>query len=220
MKKLIVALVVAGLAAAAQAELLIGFDVTGLPGNGPNATSVVQAANVQISYLTRGGGLTAASAANSFSASAWTVGLTADDALSNNDYFEFTVAADSGYFLSITNFEWRFSRSSTGPTNIALRSSLDSYASDLAVWSQPSAAAINFSNTLSIAGVQSVTFRLLGYRAGLTSGTARIVDGGGFGQAGIDLAVFGTVATIPEPATLGLLGLGIATLGLARKLRR
>ncbi len=220
MKKVLVVCAVMALAGWANAELLIGFNMQGLPGTGPNVTSVYQAVNIEISYLSRGAGLSASTGTNSLNSTGWTVGLTADDALANNDYYTLTITASSGYQFSITNIEWRISRSGTGPTNMTLRSSLDTFTADLATWIYTGTAQVNLSNGLSLAYSPTVELRILGYQAGAAAGTLRVADGASFGQAGIDFAVYGDVVAIPEPGTLAMLGIGMAVLALQRRFRR
>lgn len=217
MKKLLAVLVVVSLAAATQADLLVGWDFLSEPGNQAASTSIVEATGVQQSLLTRGSGLSASTGTNSLNSSGWTVGGDADTALAANDFLEWTVAASPGYSFSLTNFSFRWTRSSTGPTNLTLRSSLDNFVSDLGTWIKTDTTAANYEQALSLGPTTGVTFRLIGYRAGASAGTSRMTDGANFGQAGIDFAVFGQV--IPEPATAILFTVSLGFLGLARRRR-
>lgn len=105
---------------------------------------------------------------------------------------------------------------------MVLRSSLDSFSSDLALWIVTGSSAINLSNSLSLTFSPSVELRLIGYQAGAAAGVVRVQDGANFGYSGsgLDLAVYGEVVPIPEPGTVALLGLGTLLLVGQRKFLR
>jgi hypothetical protein len=120
----------------AQGEVLLGWNVLGLTGT-PNATTTtVKHVSLQDGVLTRGPGLGAASGTDGFSANSWTLpsSSTINEAVTSNDYFTFTATAQSGQTFDATNFSWRATRSGHGPSNFVLRSSVDSFAADLAVF--------------------------------------------------------------------------------------
>ncbi|HMO03676.1 MAG TPA: choice-of-anchor D domain-containing protein [Kiritimatiellia bacterium] len=188
----------------AQAELLLGFDLTGLAGNQDTTTNTTAAANISTvapnARITRGSGLVAASASGSMSASSWTMpaAATIANAITSNDYFTLRVVPDAGYLIDVTNFSWRTTRSGTGPTNYVLRSSVDDFGSDIAEWRNTGTTS-NFVTTVSITSSTGVEFRVYGFKTANNAGTARIADGASFGSSGIDLAIFGTVAADSAP---------------------
>ncbi len=210
-------LVSLALSVGARADLLIGWDVAGLTGGEPNVAPTYVAPNLATNtILVRGSGLTTTLAANAFIAGSWTMPAnvsTVNDAINSNDYFSFTITADSGYTLDLTNVNMRVSRSNTGASNLTLRSSADGFASDLGAWTFTGTP--NLSATINITGETSVEFRLYGYGASAAGGTTRIADGANFGATGIDLAVFGTV--VPEPGTLMLMAGGFGILAAVRR---
>jgi len=193
----------------AGADLLLGFDVSGLAGNQVTTTNSVAAANISVASpnarITRGAGLTGTSAGNSMASSGWTLpgGATAANAVTSNDYHRVILMPDSGYLVTVTNISVRLMRSSTGPTNFTLRSSVDDFASDLTTWTnRGNNTASNYISTITgISDSTGVEFRVYGYKSTAISGTGRVpTDGAGFGSAGVDFAIFGTVASaVSEP---------------------
>ncbi len=135
---------------------------------------------------------------------------TVSDAVASNDFYSVTITAVPGYVLDITNFSIRLSRSNQGPTNFAVRSSADGFTADLDLWT--SGGTHNRIVDVNISGQSSVEFRLYGFGAPAAGGVLRVADGGSFGAAGIDVAIFGSVTVVPEPGTLALFlsGLGMA----------
>jgi hypothetical protein len=87
-------------------------------------------------------------------------------ALSTTRYIQFTVTASSGYLLNLYSFDMEAWRSSAGATNYTIRSSIDSYASDLATGSVGTTAQTSVS-TLTLpsgfTGISTVTFRIYGW---------------------------------------------------------
>jgi len=104
-------------------------------------------------------------------------------ALSNGDYFQWSITAQNNYDLSITGFGiLNLFRSNSGPANIGLFTSLDNYAT-----ARGSLSSISTSNSSPTSGTslfgatpitvgsgQTVTFRLAGYGASHFGGTFRI----------------------------------------------
>jgi hypothetical protein len=155
-----------------------------------NPTGVVSG-NVTFSALSRGAGLTAASASNGYSSSSWNTASALD--ISQNEYYEFTITPAPGYKMSISALKIRDIVSSVTSTFDAyVRYSDDGYASNLSTWAA-STSATNHTVTLSANTAfqnraTAVTFRIYGsdaqngtttYRldcAGTTAGLFRGVD--------------------------------------------
>ena len=141
--------------------------------------SVFNDANISSADLTFGVGVTAAANGNRFGGSGWfntgntAGGSTLSESISGNDYIQFIVTPNSGYSFTPTSFVFTWDRSGTGPSNAALRSSVDGYASDLGSVTGMDEAIT--SNTITISGLTNITtattFRIYGYGAAATGGT-------------------------------------------------
>lgn len=214
MKKLLLVAVILSCAAIAQADLLIGFNFNTYLGNEVQGTSAVSGVTgiTSPAYITRGSGLTPASNGNSFRAQNWASADLAT-AISANDYFSWTISADSGYSANITNLVFNWSYSGTGPSTMALRSSADSFASDLATYASVVNGATQ-TTALAVSG-SSIEFRLYAYGNTATGGTAGF-DASAAAGSGI-LEVYGTAAVVPEPVTLAFVGVGAALFAILRK---
>jgi hypothetical protein len=153
--------------------------------------------NAPSAVVSRGAGLVASANGDRFNANNWSESTLAD-AITNNDYMEWTIEANDGLALTLSSLVLNMQRSSTGPQNFALRSSVDGFAANVATFSVTSTStetqniALNgFDNLL-----QPVTFRLYGAGAGSSAGTA------GFEGTGNDLVINGvTTATGAAIAT-------------------
>ncbi len=91
----------------------------------PYTTGDVKNANIVVSGITRGSGLTASSASGRFSATGWSTST-----LDANDYFEFTLTPDNNYEIDFSSFQYT-SQISGGASTHAFRSSLDGFTSDI-----------------------------------------------------------------------------------------
>ncbi len=115
---------------------------------------------------------------------------------SETDYYEFTLPIQAGYTANITTVVLAFQSSGTGPDGVALRWSVDGYASNLGTLATGTGTL-----TATINQVQgpnlTITFRLYGTRAaagGGTTGTGRINS----------LAINGTTTPVVNTADLSL----------------
>jgi hypothetical protein len=182
----------------------------------PTTSANSVAANLSASVFTGSSGspgtgsttplYTAGSGGSYFGASGWT------GSSPGGNYFEFTLTPASGYALQVTALSFGFRATSTGPTAFALRSSADSYGSNLASGTLTNDAQWYASGTHSIAlsGLSSATtFRLYGSGASAAGGTWRVDD----------VTLAGTLGAVPEPATYAV-WFGVAGLALALWRRR
>ncbi len=171
---------------------LIAFEFSGANGDETSATSSSNASNMSSSTLTRGAGISAAANTDGFRASGWSTTSIAD-AVSINDYMQITLTPNAGYEFSVSSIQFNIQRSATGLSAIALRSSVDNYASNLdAEKSITDATNTTQSVTFSFTQANSssaVTYRLYGY-AEAAAGT------GGFEGTGNDIVVTGVVSCI------------------------
>ncbi|GAB4340447.1 MAG: hypothetical protein OHK0038_19940 [Flammeovirgaceae bacterium] len=136
------------------------------------ASSVSVGSGVSVITFVAGTTPTAATAASSSN-------FTTSTSLDATDYFEFTLTPNSGYEIDFTSFTFDERRSGTGVRAWAVRSSVDSYASDISSGTIPDNT--NFRNQsvdLSGASYQNITtaitFRIYGYNAEASGGTWRI----------------------------------------------
>lgn len=176
---------------------ILTFEFSSLAGNEATANSNYNDANLTSSIISRGAGLTASTNGGRFNATNWALTSIAN-AVSGNNYMEFTITPDAGYQFSVSSIYIQMQRSSTGPRGIALRSSVDGYATNLDVEYSISDVTTTQNFTFTFAQANSsaaVTYRIYMY-AEATGGSGGIGDG-----AGNDIIVNGTVtptAAAPE----------------------
>lgn len=175
-----------------QAQVILTFEFAGISGDEVDVNSNFNDANLTYSTISRGVGLTPAANADRYNATGWSTGNIAN-AVSGNDYMEFTVAPNSGYTVAISSIVVYIQRSTTGFTAIALRNSMDNYASNVdtekTVADNTSTQSFTFAFTQPASAVP-VTYRLYGY-AEVTNGSSGIGD-----FSGNDIVVHGVVAAI------------------------
>lgn len=94
--------------------------------NNPYVTGDVTAANLTVSGIGRGPGISGSNANDRYSATGW-----ATAGIDLNDYFSFTLTPATGFEIDLNSFVYTGQASGTGPNNFAFRSSLDSFASNL-----------------------------------------------------------------------------------------
>lgn len=170
---------------------ILTFDFAGLGGSEATANSNSNDAGLSSSTISRGAGLTASANGDRFNATSWATGSIAN-AISGNDYMEFTITPTAGNQFSVSSIVFQIQRSGTGLTAIALRNSLDGYAANLDGEKAITDNA-NISQTVTFTFTQTnsstaVTYRLYGY-AEATGGT------GGPEGAGNDIVVNGSVSS-------------------------
>lgn len=172
---------------------ILTFEFAGIAGNELTVSSNSNNANITSSTIIRGSGLTASAYADRFNAKDYST-VSIADAITNNDYMEFSITPNSGYMFSVSSIYFQFMRSLTGPSAMILRSSEDNYTSNL---DQEYAIGDNtnqqtFTFTFTQTNIKNtVTYRIYMY-AESSNGS------GGFGaKAGNDIVVSGTVDPIP-----------------------
>ncbi|WP_430411439.1 lamin tail domain-containing protein [Kordia sp.] len=190
MKKKITTLVCFFLMCFVGYSQILTFEFNGLVGNEASATSNSNDANLSNSTITRGSGLTASNNGNRFNATSW-ASTSIANAISGNDYMEFTITPNIGFEFSVTTMVFNVQRSNTGLRGIALRSSIDSYAAnidtEMAIADNTSVQTITF--TVNQTGnTAAVTYRIYGWAEGGAGS-------GGFEGTGDDITVNGTVVS-------------------------
>jgi hypothetical protein len=147
--------------------------------------SVFNNPNISTSDLTFGAGITPLGNGLRFGGTSWfdtgntAGGNTLAEAVAGNNFIQFVVAPNFNFAFTPTSFVFSWGRSGTGPVNVALRSSVDGYTSNLGVVT--GLTSLSNGNTITITGLTNIstatTFRLYGYGGTGTGGT------GGFDMA-------------------------------------
>ncbi len=184
---------------------ILTFDFAGLAGSEASANSNFNNGSIASSTITRGAGLTASGNADRFNATNWALTNIAN-AISGNKYMEFTITPNSGCDFSVSSIVIQVQRSASGPTQVALRSSEDAFASNLGgvqtITDNTTTQTFTFTFSQSNINV-ATTYRFYMF-AEATTGTGGIGDG-----TGNDLVVNGTTSCgSPTTITTGVVSGG------------
>ena len=109
---------------------ILTFEFSSLSGDETSANSNFNHADLNSSTISRGIGLTASGNGGRFNATGWAL-TSIDNAVSGDDYMEFTITPKAGNQFSVSSIVVQWQRSSTGNVAIALRSSVDGYSTNL-----------------------------------------------------------------------------------------
>ena len=224
--------------AAASAQIITAYDVSGSGTTNAALAPTTTVATVTATSLTRGAGLTFASAVNSFNSNNWNITNTLDTTTATGKYLEFDVTAGvAGVTLSTLQFaingsgtapntgQWGYSLD--GGTTFTLGTTANGGMFTTAA-AQPTAQSTWDFTDFTLAANATVDFRFFEYGAtsisGATAaagGTTRIANITGVGNPQYDLVLGGPLPFVqpvnaPEPSSLafivaaaGLLGVGI-----------
>ncbi|MBU2447484.1 MAG: hypothetical protein KJ666_18175, partial [Bacteroidetes bacterium] len=105
---------------------ILAWETNGLAGNEATVNSTTTNVNLNTSTLSRGGGINPSALSNAFSSTSFS-GTTLANALSSNQFLQFTVSASAGYKVSLSTLDANFRRSTTGPNKFQWQYSLDGF---------------------------------------------------------------------------------------------
>ena len=92
----------------------------------PYIAGQVFAANITVSEIARGSGISANTGDDRYNASGWN-----SPSLEADDYFEFTITPSPNFKINFSDFVYSGQASDSGPKSFAFRSSLDNFTSDI-----------------------------------------------------------------------------------------
>jgi fibronectin-binding autotransporter adhesin len=161
MKKLLLPIAILGAASSAFAQTAFTgtYTFTGTTGtNNPFAYNGTDIANLAEGGLSRSN-LSVSSSSGNFRASGFALDPVVGTLTGTNDpskYFQFSLTADSGFTLSMTNINFGVGRSATGPRTFVWSSSVDSFATIITNYTVP-ANVTNNAGVITIGDVTSTT---------------------------------------------------------------
>src|ERR1700730_2351050 len=187
----------------APTAVLLSWNTFGNAGTETTEPSTANDPNLSAVNLTVGAGVTPEGSANRFGGNAWfdagdTNPTTLAESITGNDYIQFIVTPNAGFSFTPTSLVFSCDHSATGPGSLTLRSSADSFSTDLGSVTGL-AASITTGNTITISSLTNLTmattFRLYGYGATSAAGT------GGFDTASsvVNVQLSGTTAIATPP---------------------
>lgn len=205
--------------ATASADLILGWEFSGNAGNESSVNATTQNLGGSPVAVTRGGGLTASTLSNGFSSSGWNVGGTLSSAQTDGDYLQLSFVVPTGSLVSLSAIDANFRRSAsgTGPNTFLWQYDIGGGFFDIGSSftytgtldsgeAQPTVDLSGIGALQNLASGTNVSLRLLG--AGATNTGATFALGR---LPGDDLALSGTVVSVPEPASLALCGIASMT---------
>lgn len=207
-----------------QAQVIMSWEFSGNSGVTPDPeTADFFGANVFPSSpsgrLTRGPGIVGASNSGGFSSNNWSSSGVSSlaDALVVGDYYSFSIAPESGFFINLSDIQINFETTASGPDSWGLFSSLNGFSSSVDTFPLDGASStinLNVSDVSFDTITSSVEFRLAGFGASGSTGAAR------FNGAGSDIVISGLTSAIPEPSAYALMFGGLALVLVIWKRRR
>jgi len=174
---------------------ILTFEFSSLAGNELTANSNSNDFNITSSIISRGAGLTASTNGGRFNATYWAL-TSIDNAVTGNDYMEFTITPRAGCSFSLDSIFLQLQRSATGPRGIAIRSSVDNFANNLdteyPIIDNTSTQTFTFKFTQSNSS-SAITYRIYMW-AEAEGGSGGIGDG-----SGDDIIVYGSTSDAQAP---------------------
>ncbi len=140
----------------------------------PFTSGQIVANGITVSGIGYGSGLEETGASNRFNVEDWPTG----SSLSSNDFIAWTLTPSSCFEIDFASLVFECQRTGNGPQNIALRSSLDGYTTNIWSLSNVTTSAQTVTIPLNAAAFQNITtaitFRLYGWNAGNDGGAFSI----------------------------------------------
>ncbi len=206
------------------ATVILAWEMNTLAGNEVSVNSTTTNANLNTSTLSRGSAINASPLVNAFSSTNFS-GTTLANAVSTNQFLQFSISVKSGYRVSLSTLDANFRRSSTGPNKFQWQYSMNGFASaGTNIGSEISYTTtednglaqtqINLSTISDFQNVSSnttITVRLYGYNASATGGTFAIGR-----LSGNDLTIGGALTVVTPvitPSTSSISGFGNIEVG-------
>lgn len=161
----------------AVAQSIFENPITGTNPNtaNPYTTGQTVNANITVSGIGRGSGITGSNTNNRYNATGWN-----SAALDVNDYFEFIITPNIGVAINFISVNFTLQNSASGPAaNWVLRSSRDGFVSDIGTINSN---ATGVSNTVMLSNPifqninTAITFRIYAWGAGTGTGTFSVND--------------------------------------------
>jgi fibronectin-binding autotransporter adhesin len=154
------------------AQSIFTNPITGTNPNTANPYTAGQTfnSNITVSGIGRGTGITGTNTNDGYNATGWN-----SAALDTNDYYNWILTPNSGYKIDFTSFVYTGAASGTGATQVALRSSLDGYTTNIGT-ATITGTTISLSDPAYQGITSAIQFRLYGWAASAAGGTYRIND--------------------------------------------
>ena len=228
MKKLMIALAIVALASVAQAELLATWTASGANNFNSMGTVAATTSDYGFSMIGGGGWVAGGSPAGATFAGAGADAADAATAYTDGQYVYFTW--DTDYKLSLDSIDARYTRSGTGAQSAQwgtiISSTWTSIGTEISVTftGTPTTSTAPITTTFTgVSGLESGQLGLAFYGGTSSANTAWVrLDSRPSGTPEVALSIEGTMkgTPIPEPATMGLLGLGALAMVLRRKMSK
>lgn len=208
MKKLIIVLAALAVAGAAQAAIIANYTFDGSSAADSAAYANMTAGNFTASDTTLG----------FIAGTAWPGGVAADEstwglATAQADvtkWWYFTVTPDANYSITITGLSFLYGGTQAGPKDFGWSIGGTYYDPTAFPHTLTLSAQGPFnSSAVSVTITEATTIAIQAWNA-TSTGNFRVDN----------VVLNGTVSSIPEPATMGLLGLGALAMVLRRKMRK
>ncbi len=228
MKKILTALAIAAVASVAQAELLATWTTTAANNlaSGTFNQTGFGATDYGFAMVSGGGFVAGGTPSAATYAAAGADAASASAAYGDNQYVYFTW--NTAYTLALNSISAVYSRSGTGAPNAQWGTVISSTWSDIGTAITSIATATPTTSTTptttTFTGVSGLTSGqlALAFYGGTSSGNSAWVrlDSRPSTTAQVALSIDGTMTSIPEPATMGLMGLGALVMALRRKMSK